>query len=226
MHFVIAAAVLCPHPPLLFRELGGRTDGAGDLRAACHDVLREALGLDPELVVVVGGAEEADVWQGEPDIRSFGTTAGRSRHPRLPLSVGVGRRLLDECGWDGPTELVTLPWGASDEAVDALAGVLGASQARTVVLLLGDGSTRRGDKAPGFLDERSFPFDAATAAALGAGDAETLRALDVGLAEELMVLGRTAFRVLGALGRPQSARLAYDDDPFGVAYHVALWRYT
>ncbi|HET7688945.1 MAG TPA: hypothetical protein VFK41_01090 [Nocardioidaceae bacterium] len=219
------AAVLCPHPPLLFRELTGRQDVAAELRAACHDVLSEALATAPTRVVVVGAADEAREWTGEPAVRRFGTNEERRETDELPLSLGVGRRLLDEAGWSGETELVSLTWDAGDEVVDALGALLRQST-NTVALVLGEGSTRRGDKAPGFLDERSFPFDSATAAALESGDATALRGLDVVLADELMVLGRTAFRVLGALGRPLSARLAYDHDPFGVAYHVALWRYT
>lgn len=219
------AAVLCPHPPLLFRELSGRQDVAALLRAACKDVLTQALALQPARVVVVGAADEARTWTGEPAIRRFGTTEPRRPVDELPLSLGVGRRLLDEAGWTGETELVSLTWDASDEAVDAVAALLRDSD-DTVVLLLGEGSTRCGDKAPGFLDERAFQFDESTATALTDGDADALRGLDVALADELMVLGRTAFRVLGALGPPKSAHLAYDDDPFGVAYHVALWRYA
>ncbi|HSV38757.1 MAG TPA: hypothetical protein VLI04_08355 [Nocardioidaceae bacterium] len=218
------AAVLCPHPPLLFRELSGREDVAADLRSACRQVLKEALATGPRKVVVVGAADEARTWTGEPAVRRFGTTEPRMLTAELPLSVGIGRRLLDEVGWTGDTELVSLTWTAVDEDVDALAERLRGED--SVALLLGEGSTRRGEKAPGYLDDRSFPFDAATAKALETGDASALRDVDVALAEELMVLGRTAFRVLGALGPPTSAKLAYDDDPFGVAYHVALWRYA
>lgn len=219
---MILAAVLCPHPPLLFRELSGRRDLAADLRAACHDVIREALSRGADRVVVVGAADDARVWEGVPDVRRFGTTVPTAG-TALPLSLGVGRRLLDETGWTGPTELVSLPWDASDEEVERS---VPRGDDRVVLLVLGDGSTRRGDKAPGYLDERAFPFDAATAKALETGDAAALRALDSKLADQLMVLGRTAFRLLGAVGTPKAARLAYDDDPFGVAYHVALWIYS
>ena len=222
---MIVSAVLCPHPPLLFRELSGRQDVAADLRRACHDVLTEALATQPDAVVVVGAADEARTWTGVPDVRSFGATQPRTAGEWLPLSLGVGQRLLEETGWTGPTELVSLGWDATDHDVDGFAADATRRGGRVVLLALGDGSTRRGDKAPGYLDERAFPFDQATAKALEAGDAHALRCLDVALADELMVLGRTAFRVLGACGAPKHARLAYDHDPFGVAYHVALWRY-
>jgi hypothetical protein len=140
----------------------------------------------------------------------------------------VGRRLLDEAGWTGRTELVTLAWDAPDADLDALVSALRGRPERMVLLLLGDGSARRGGKAPGYLDERAFPFDAATAEALRGGDASALRAIDTELATELMVQGTTAFRALGAVGTPgvAEAGLVYDDDPFGVAYHVAVWRLT
>jgi hypothetical protein len=99
-----------------------------------------------------------------------------------------------------------------------------------VLLLLGDGSARRGDTAPGYLDERAFPFDDALASALAGGDAQALRDLDTGVAEELMVLGATSFRLLGAVallqGGPTAATLHHRGDPFGVSYLVATWRLT
>ena len=98
-----------------------------------------------------------------------------------------------------------------------------------MLLVLGDGSTRRGEKAPGYLDERAFGFDDLVAQALSDGDAEALRDLDVALAAELMVLGSTALRVLGAVAlhhpEPPEPALAYRDDPFGVSYFVATWRF-
>jgi hypothetical protein len=223
---MIVAAVLCPHPPLLFRELAGAVDSARDLRAACRDALTEALALQPDQVVVVGAADESGVWTGAPDVRRFGTTGPRPATPGLPLSVGVGQRLLEEAGWAGPTELRTLPWDADDLAVAEIATELSDKAGHLALLLLGDGSTRRGAMAPGYLDPRSFAFDETTSEALVKGDAEALRHLDVALAEQLMVLGRTVFRLMGALGAPTSSRLFYDDDPFGVAYHVALWTYA
>ncbi len=222
---MIVCSVLCPHPPLLFRELSGQQDAVEALRTACHDVLAEALAMRPDAVVVVGGSNQGGTWEGTPDVRSFGTTQRRLPGRRLPLSLGVGHRLLEEADWGGQTELVSLPWDASQQAVDELAVRLGRRTDSVLLLVLGDGSTRRGDRAPGYLDERAFAFDAHTARALEQGDDQALRALDVALAQDLMVLGRSALRFLGALGAPRQARLAYDDDPFGVAYHVALWTY-
>jgi hypothetical protein len=225
---VISRAVLCPHPPLLLRELGGATDPVGTLRAAAVDAVRSATS-GAAGVVVVGGHDDGRRWEDglAVDVRRFGTTEPPPPRPALPLSLGVATRLLDEAGWTGPVELLTVPWHAEAGNVDVLAGDLAERPAGTVLLVLGDGSTRRGDKAPGYLDERSFGFDDTVAKALADGDANALRDLDAGLAEELMVLGSAAFRLLGSVavrqGGPVLAGLDHREDPFGVSYFVATW---
>jgi hypothetical protein len=92
---------------------------------------------------------------------------------------------------------------------------------------MGDGSARRGSTAPGYVDERAFPWDDAVAVALAGGDADSLAGLDVPLAEELMVHGSASFRLLGAVGLrcgpPSRSALPYRGDPFGVTYFTALW---
>lgn len=220
--------MLCPQPPLLLRELGGTQDPVADLRVAAVAAVRHVT-RGAERVVVVGAHDEAGGWAADVpvDVRGFGTTGERPSRPALPTSLGVGVRLLHEAGWTGPVELTAATWHAERESVDALAADLADRPDGTVLVLLGDGSTRRGDQAPGYLDERAFPFDDAVAKALADGDAHALRNLDVGLADELMVLGATAFRLLGAVAvrqgtRPRAA-LTYRDDPFGVSYFVATW---
>jgi CTP:molybdopterin cytidylyltransferase MocA len=227
---MISAAVLCPHPPLLLRELGGAQDPVGALRAAAVAAVRAATAR-AERVVVVGGHDEAGAWEPETpvDVRRFGTTGGRPPRPGLPVSLGVGSRLLTDAGWTGPVELLATTWHADAETVDRLADDLAERPRGTVALLLGDGSTRRGHRAPGYLDDRAFGFDDAVAKALATGDADALRDLDTALAEELMVLGSASLRVLGALavrhGGPSNAGLDYRDDPFGVSYFVATWTF-
>lgn len=224
--------VLCPHPPLLLRELAGLTDPVTDLRERCLAATATLLAAGPDVVVVVGGAASPRAWDASllPDVRRFGATADRMpAGASLPLSLGVGRRLLDEAGWRGTTKLVGVEWDAAAEAVDTLVDQLrdlGRRSGSLALLVLGDGSTRRGDKAPGFLDARAFPFDDAVADALAAGDARALVDLDTELASELMVGGRSVFRLLGALGVAagvEAAELTYRDDPFGVSYFVARW---
>jgi hypothetical protein len=226
---VIRAAVLCPHPPLLFRELGGTQDPAADLRRAARAAVSDAV-AGASHVVVVGGHDTAGTWDPATpeDVRRFGTTGEPAARPGLPLSLGVGARLLAEAGWPGPTELVAVPWQADGPALDEVARDLAGRPDGTVLLVLGDGSTRRGDTAPGYLDERAFPFDDAVAKALADGDAAALHDLDPGLADELMVLGSAVLRLLGGVALAQRstprARLSYRDDPFGVSWFVATWQ--
>jgi hypothetical protein len=225
---VIVAAVVVPHPPLLLRELTGLHDVAADLRRACHTAVQEALGARPDAVVVVSGADHAGSW--DPalpvNVRPFGTT-GPPHAAGLPLGLGVASRLLDEVGWAGPIDLHTVRWDAGSADVADLAARLTERPGRVVLLVLGDGSARRGEKAPGYLDDRAFGLDAELGRALAAGDAAALEKLDPDLAEQLMVFGRAAFAVLGAAvnrqGGTPRARVLYADDPHGVMYHVALW---
>lgn len=232
---MIVSVAVCPHPPLLFRELGGAQDAVAALRSACLQTVRDVVG-GAERVVLVGGAGTGRSW--DPSLTVRAHDFGGPRHGAgpagsgLPLSLRVGRRLLDEVGWTGPVEPVSVPWGATEAEVRALAAELVRRPDRLGVVALGDGSARRGTTAPGFLDDRAFPFDDALAAALERGDARALLALDPRLAEELMVLGRAAFAVLGALALQQLGEsnglvpeLRYRGDPFGVSYFVARWSF-
>ncbi len=227
---MILAATLLPHPPLLFRPLGGVQDPVADLRAAALEAVRSAT-ADADRVVVVGPADETRGWPADTPagVHRF----GGSREPGapgvpLPLSLGIGSSVLRDAGWSGPLELVSIGWDAGDAEVDRLAAALAQGAGRTALLLLGDGSARRGEKAPGYFDERAFGFDDAVAVALAAGDAAVLAGLDAGLAAELMVLGRSTLRLLGlvalrAPGRVTGPALTYRGDPFGVSYFVATW---
>jgi len=219
---------LCPHPPLLLRELSGAVDAVPALRTACRDAVADLVARHPAAVVVVGAADHPGaIDDGLPiEVRRFGTTGPRTEPgPTLPQSLGIGRRLLDEAGWRGRTSLRAVSWDAGPDELTALADdVLGRPGA--ALLLLGDGSARRGEKAPGFLDERSFGFDDAVADALASGNPGPLRDLDTGLAAELMVGGRSVLRLLGLLGErlhPTRAALTHREDPFGVSYLVARW---
>src|SRR5690606_27296029 len=89
---VITAAAVCPHPPLLLRELTGQHDAAAELRAACRTAVDRVL-HGAEHVALIGGAP-AVPGTTRPDL------AGG-----LPWSLRVGLRLLDDAQWTGPVEL-------------------------------------------------------------------------------------------------------------------------
>ncbi|MGY1780184.1 hypothetical protein [Geodermatophilus sp. SYSU D01036] len=222
-----AAAVpvaFCPCPPLLLPEVAGRAAAdTAALRAACTDAVAALVAAAPGPVVVVGPDAEGRHGPGDAgDLRGFGVDVevsldGQARPGgrRLPLSLTVGTWLLRGAGHTGPRVGV----GPGDLAA-VVAELPGAG-----LLVVGDGSARRSEKAPGHLDPAAAPFDAAVAAALAAGDAAALAALDPAEGERLLAAGVPAWRAAGALltGRDVTAELRFDDAPFGVGYLVASW---
>ncbi|MFZ5870129.1 MAG: hypothetical protein ACOYXW_06345 [Actinomycetota bacterium] len=226
---MIVAAALCPHPPLLLREVTGAVDAAASLRSACAEAVRALTGaLDPATDVVhVVGADGPLVtpasFAPSPVIKESKPDQGiRAR----PLSLLVGMRLLAEAGWGGEVVPHAVAPDAPPGECWALGEALATAARPTAVLALGDGSARRGPKAPGYVDERAASFDADVLDALAAADADRLAAVDPELAAVLLAAGRPAWQVLaGALPwlGVSRGRLRYADDPFGVMYAVCTW---
>ena len=91
-------------------------------------------------------------------------------------------------------------------------------------LVVANGSARRDDTAPGYVDERAVPFDAAVEAALRAADAAALEGLDVDLAAALLVGNPGGLVRLGTLlRRAGPPMMDYAGDPYGVQYWVMRW---
>jgi hypothetical protein len=110
------------------------------------------------------------------------------------------------------------------DATPAACASLGAQLAeQSALLVLGDGAAARRDGAPGYVDERSFGYDDAVAAALASGDADALAGLDADLGAELLATGRLTWPVAAAAFRPRTAELCWRGDPLGLSYFVALW---
>jgi len=227
---MLVAAALCPAPPLLARELTGADPVVPELRQACLDAVAELVRSDPGLIAVVGTGEQTRAFGpgGRLDLAAYAPPLARSGSPDgagkpLPLPLGLGARLLDQAGYAGLRVLHTVHDQASAADCGALGARLASAAPAVGLLVMADGSARRGLRAPGYLDERSLPFDAQVTDAIRAGDMAALLALDAGLARQLMATGRPAWQVLaGAAGGQQPASMVrYCDDPFGVAYLVA-----
>jgi aromatic ring-opening dioxygenase LigB subunit len=106
----------------------------------------------------------------------------------------------------------------------ALGRELAGSADRVAMVVLGDGSARHTEKAPGYLDVRAAGFDEAVAAAFATGDVDALLGLDAGLARDLMVAGRAPWQVLAGAAAGRSWTMTSSMEiPYGVAYHVAAW---
>lgn len=150
-------------------------------------------------------------------------TGVKQERPALPPAAGMGAYLLDQAAYRGPRVIWTVSEDETPAGCRKLGAELAAAEARTALLVLGDGSARRGPKAPGAFDPRAAAFDAEVERAVRDADLDALLAVDPALARELMATGRPAWQVLaGALaGAPVSTEIRYADDPFGVFYLVA-----
>nr|WP_225955370.1 hypothetical protein [Kibdelosporangium phytohabitans] len=143
--------------------------------------------------------------------------------PDLPLPVLIAGWLREQAGVrDVSIQLV--PPGATSEQCRALGGHLADSSNDPIgLLVLGDGSPKHGERAPGRPDARAGEFDNTVQKALRDADAAALLALDPELAADLGAEGRPAWQVLAGL--PGEWRCVTSElmVPFGVAYHVAVW---
>jgi hypothetical protein len=229
-----------PEPPLLVPELvtGAAAETEG-LRTACVTAGAQLAGVSRRWIAV--GADPAGRRTVGQDTRGsfvgFGVDVVVALDPTstapvdrsLPLPLLVAGWVAGAAGARGGIrgELVAPdePPRACAALGAALAAECAADPEPVGLLVVGDGAATHSEKAPGHLDERAGPFDAAVAAALADADHRALAALDAGLATALMAAGRAPWQVLAgatADGRWRG-ELLHSSIPFGVAYHVAVW---
>jgi len=238
---VLVAAAVCPHPPLLIPEIAaGAAAETETMRRACLAAVGRLYDASPEQLVVVGngpipGAAHPSatgslagygvpllVGLGAGDTNTAPTGNGAAT---LPLSVTVGVWLLRQAGYAGQVQARVVTDRATSEECGAMGARIAAFPARTALLVMGDGSARRDERSPGYLDPRGVGFDEAVAAALAEADTEALAKLDPGLATEVWAAGRAPWQVLAgaAEGARWDAELLYRGAPYGVGYFVASW---
>jgi aromatic ring-opening dioxygenase LigB subunit len=217
----LVAATVLPHPPLLVPEVAaGAAHELDGLRAACDLAVSRVLDAS-DVYVVVGSAEETRRFEEYAvSFTPWGGPGEPSDRPALPLSVAVGVWLLHGV----PASVVTIDRSASPSECARFGEEL-TRPPSVGLIVLGDGSACRTLKAPGYLDPRAEPYDAAVTAALGKADTDALLALDPVLSAELLVAGRAPWQILAgaAAGREWTAEVLYDDAPYGVQYTVATW---
>lgn len=215
---MLVAAAVCPHPPLLVPPLAAGAAGElEDVRAACLDAVGTL--VDTGVPVHVVGADTGE------RVRSFarwGVEVGVDVPAPSPLPHLVAAWLLARTGGSASGWHLVAPAAPPAECA-ALGREIAAAD--VALLVMGDGSARHSEKAPGYLDPRAADYDRVVAAALRDGDAEALTRLDPGMSAELLAVGRAPWQVLAAAGAGRrwtaTARFAA---PYGVAYHVATWR--
>ncbi|MFI7384114.1 class III extradiol dioxygenase subunit B-like domain-containing protein [Streptomyces sp. NPDC049813] len=242
---MLVAAAVCPCPPLLVPEVAaGAAPELDAARAACDEAIGAVLAAGPDVLWVIGGGPRPGVHKpgARGSFRSFGVDLDvRLGAPEktaeagalaLPPSLSVGAWLLARAGWTGQTRGYEVaqdgtPFAAADGVRDLTGGPTGAQ--RVGFLVMGDGTACRTVKAPGYLDERAEGVDMRIAESLRTLDRDGyLAQLDAGLAAELKVSGRAPWQLLSAAwtqdhGDHGTARLLYEDAPYGVGYFVASW---
>jgi hypothetical protein len=191
-------------------------------------VTQRLLHSAPEAVAVVGAAQQTRTWPGDGTLNLASFAPGATLPAGtlgLPVSLGLGALLLDQARYSGRRILQAIGQDESIASCVELGARLGQSAERIALLLMADGSPRRGRRPPGHQDDRSAGFDAEVERAVRAGDLSALASVDPELARELMATGRPAWQVLsGAMRTVRPAvDVVYADDPFGVAYLVAAF---
>ncbi|MET9901344.1 class III extradiol dioxygenase subunit B-like domain-containing protein [Streptomyces sp. NPDC006446] len=241
---MLVAAAVCPCPPLLVPGVAaGAAPELDAARAACTDALGVLAASRPDLLVVVGPADQSgrgphpegsrgsfsgfgvdlEVRLGRPAVAAASPDASERG---LPPSLAVAAWLLERTGWsDAPVEGLGVGEPLEAERCIQAGENIGGRAGRVALLVMGDASACRTLKAPGYLDERAAGFDAEVARALGTADVAALKALDTALAQELKAAGRAPWQVLAgaAEGAGLGGALLYDDAPYGVGYLVAAW---
>lgn len=232
---MLVAAAVCPQTPLLVPEVaGGAAEELADVRGASFDAVKALAAERPDLVITVapGGENGARQTQFGGSFRRFGVEleVGEGGEEEPCVGILVGRWLID--GGLSDAALRLEGWEVGERTEPGECGRIGRELAgraeRVALLIIGDGSARRGLKAPGYLDERAIPFDDEVARALADADTSALAAIDPTAASDLMAAGRAPWQVLaGAVGGSGPAwrgELLSYRAPFGVGYFTAVWR--
>ena len=250
---MLIAGAVCPHPPLLIPAALGAaaSDPPAELRKvtdAAAQAVQRLIAAQPDLIAVVGGG---------PVDREYGPAAAGGLHdygvdvtlgtgePVLPLSLTIGRWLLECAGVLGPAGVAGGVAGVASEPVAVLfqavaqraspgdclkLGMVLAERApRVAMLAMGDAAARPAREAPGVPDLPAQEYDEDVAEALAAADARWLARLDPARDDELVVAGRAAWQVLAGAaggrtrGNRLQGRLLCMNAPYGVTYLVASW---
>ena len=243
VHVIVVAAVV-PNPPLLVPELvGGAVAETAPLRAASEAAVRRLAAAGARRWVAV--AAHADGPRRVPQTAT-GTFAGFGVDVPVALGPsGDGRCLMDQlpmlvAGWlrgqasaqrhdVAVTGELLAPSTSAAACASRGAALVGELDGEPVgLLVLGDGARSHPAPGAGLVDVRAVPFDETVRDALATADTGALLDLDEQLAAELGATGRPAWQLLaGAVertARPWRAELLYSAAPYGIAYHVAVWR--
>lgn len=97
----------------------------------------------------------------------------------------------------------------------------------TTLIVMGDGSAKRSEKAPGYVDSRAHGFDDDVSDIFERAELKRFTSLDSKLGEELWVSGIEPWHAVGSWVAAKSSEWSLLDfqfsDPYGVGYFVASY---
>lgn len=181
------------------------------VRTAARQAVTVAVTGADQVLILAPGPQTGPVDDGGRLV-GFGRDLGLGAE--VPLGIAVARYFLGPVG--------SLGWvvGPDDDPVR----VARALPRTDAVLVMGDGSACRSERAPGHVHPAAHSFDDRVQTALATGRPSDLAALDPALGHAVMAAGTDVWRVLGSTGIHvgEATELCFAD-PFGVAYFVATW---
>jgi hypothetical protein len=198
----------------------GAASELDDLRAQSERAADVVMSSDARIVFVVG----ADVGIRAASFAPWGVDVRVDVPEPMPLPLLVGAWLTAH---SVRSFVVVDPALTAAECAE-LGGELAGAADRVALLVMGDGSPRHDVKAPGYLDAAAAPYDDLVQSIFASGQLSRLLDLDQEASEQLMVAGRAPWQVLAgaAADLPAPTALMHArQQPYGVAYHVAAWRW-
>jgi len=219
---LIAAAVL-PHPPLLIPAIAGGAAGELDgLRQACQFAIGQVIQSNPDVVLVVGGANEPATFEAGavgslsgfgldfavrlPGTRvtGGGQLTGASAQQELPLSLTVAAYLLSEASVATAVRGHAVDYRMSSSKAQYVGAELADVNPRVAMVVMGDGSACLSVKAPGYVVDGAKEWQQHVDALFAAADFKAMGQLTEVDADRFWVDGRAAWQVLAgaAMSKP------------------------
>lgn len=220
---LVAAAVL-PHPPLLLPALAGRAVSDLDaLRHACTVAIGRVMQSAPDILLVVGGANEGGTFEAgavgslsrfglDVAVRLPGILVGESRAPtvdisqqELPLALEVAAYLLADHPVDIAVRGHAVDYHTSSTKAQHAGAELAHSFPRVALLAMGDGSACLDVKAPGYVVDGAAEWQQHVDAVFAAADFNAVGQLTEAEADRFWAAGRAAWQVLAGAAMSEPA---------------------
>jgi len=226
---VIVGVVFIPAAPLLCPDVDIE-DLLVDERDASIELVLEFT-QDAKQVVVIGSGDRTH-WFNQGGIgstRGFGGLLDYSigtGTQRLPQALTIAAAVLNGANWAGKVVGLEVAHDSTAKEREDLGREVAAKSAEleTLVVVVGDGSATRTEKAPGYVQPDAASFDEAMARAINEADIHAILDVDQEQADRLWCRGIPAWQVVANAVDQMQGMLILESAPFGVNYLVASWR--